>query len=185
MLKLKRFSKSIDVEYSQARVKLDGLEKRKTDLIEVAKANVKDKKTLEITVKAISEEYDPLIELAGKDPLIEVVDAKFKIRGLSPRDFMDIREKCLRLEFVRGTDGKDVLTKEVDQAKFSWSVFNHALVGYEGLDLEGRTDEEVRSDLFNDKGIREWIMDKANSIFSEEDKKLADELKNSETSQSG
>ncbi len=119
------------------------------------------------------------------EPVIcEYSDAKFHIRALTPKAFLDIREKAKRRQFVKDSEGKDVLTNDPDEALLSWMIFEYVLVSYEGIDTEGRTEFEVREDIFNDQILRDWIMERANLIFKTQDKTLGDEIKNSTTLQS-
>ncbi len=113
---------------------------------------------------------------------------KFKIRTVSPKRYLEIQEQCKtgKKQILKNPSGEDEIVDDFDKAKLSWLVFCEAVELWEEIDVvPGSTDLQIREDIFNNRLLRDWIIDRAMQIFKAQEKAVEGELKNSKTSQSG
>jgi len=111
---------------------------------------------------------------------------RFKIRPLGPKDYLTLRETTRRKLAISKPDGGFEIVDDYDEAKFFWNSFSYMLEKWEGIEVDGATnDDEIREAIFNDREIRDFITEKANEIFLTTQRKLEEESKNSERSQNG
>lgn len=112
---------------------------------------------------------------------------RFKIRPLCPKDYLDLREqsKTGKISVVK-PDGSWEIVDNYDEARFFWKIFTHQLEDWADIIVDGAsTPDEIKETIFNEREIRDWITEKSSEIYVKEQGKLEDELKNSESSQSG
>lgn len=111
---------------------------------------------------------------------------RLKIRPLSPKDYLTLREKSRKGKVaVKKYDGSSEIVDDYDESQFFWSTFCYMLEDWQDIEEEGRTKDQVREDIFNNKGLRDFITEKANESYLNEQIKFEDELKNLKPSQSG
>ena len=112
--------------------------------------------------------------------------AKFKIRPIQPKDFLDLREKSKAKVRVDKPDGTFDFVDNYNEASFFWGVFKYILEDWSDVEVEGTSDkEQVKEAIFNDKDARDFISAKSNEMFSKLHSGFEGELKNFESSQSG
>ena len=114
-------------------------------------------------------------------------DVRLKIRGVTPRNFMDIHEKSkIGKVPVRKDDGKLDYIDDYDNARLTWLFFDWMLQEWEGITVDGAVlKDEIKEAIFNDMRLRDFISDKASEVYSVESDKVESELKNSEGSPVG
>lgn len=109
---------------------------------------------------------------------------KFKIRAITPYHFLKIREQCKRKMIIKNPDGENQIIDDYDDAKLSWLLFDYVLEDFSEVEVDGNPSKpEVKEIIFNDRVIRDWIMEQGNQVFKAEENRLSGELKNSGTSQ--
>jgi hypothetical protein len=113
---------------------------------------------------------------------------RFKIKPLSRADSVQIRLKCKRKIAIQGVNGEDNIIDDIDMRLVALESFRMALIDWQGVEIEGVEKPEryqVIHGLFEDQKIVDFILGAAFKINEIEEKKVQDELKNSESSQDG
>lgn len=122
--------------------------------------------------------------------LPDAVGVKLKIKPLAKKDVMDLRAAAKRKMAVRSSGGKTEIVDDYDESAFIWQMFRSCLLEWQGISMDEVADvkpdhEDFLLALFENDGIRQFVFEKANEAFVQEEQKLGDELKNSGASQSG
>ncbi len=112
---------------------------------------------------------------------------KFKIRAITPKHFLEFREKSKKgKQIIKNTADEDQIVDNYDDALMAWLIFDYALAEWSDLEVEGAANkDEIMEAVFNDRLLRDWIMERASQVFKTEEKAVEGELKNSVTSLSG
>ncbi len=112
--------------------------------------------------------------------------AKFKIRPIQPKDYLDLREKSKAKVRVDKPDGTFDFIDNYNDASFYWEVFQYILEDWNEVEVEGASGkDQIKEAIFNDRDARDFISSKSNEMFSKVHSDLEGELKNSGGSQSG
>jgi len=128
-------------------------------------------------------------------PYPDAEGVRFLIRPLPLSVGLQIRSRirervATEVDTLRGkTKGKvTTLLEDVDSSKFTWEIFNYILQDVEGISIEGEVDtslEDLKTIIFDNVELREFISEKSESIREDGEKKLKDEMGNSPSSLSG
>ena len=112
---------------------------------------------------------------------------KFKIRAMTPKKLIDLREKSRRGKIaVSKPDGLTDIVNDFDDATLNAEIFEWMLEDWKGLEFEGTpSSKEIKDIIFEHMTFRDFITDKSYDLFKTESQRIETELKNSERSQSG
>ena len=113
--------------------------------------------------------------------------ARFKIRAATPRDYLRLQDQTTEGKVaVTLPDGTTQIVDNDKKGMFYWKIFDYILEDFSDVELEGTTNkEEIKEGIFNEKDIRDFIMDKSNALSAKLNADLDEELKNSGALQSG
>ncbi len=112
---------------------------------------------------------------------------RVQVKPLSKYDLVQVRSKCKRKILVNGAEGVEVVD-DVDNGVFSVEILKLCLLSTEGIsigDAKNPSREDLIVAIYEDDALRNFILEKAVSVFEAENAKLEQELKNSGSSQSG
>ena len=118
---------------------------------------------------------------------------RIKVRGVTNSAIVNIRSqlrKTIPTPIDTVIDGKKIqridLLDDLDPGAFAWGLFDHILLDWEGIEVEGISDKGlVKKAIFDFDPLRAFINEKSDQLAKAIDGKLAGELKNSESSQDG
>ena len=112
---------------------------------------------------------------------------KFKIRAMTPKKLIDLREKSKRGKIaVSKSNGLTDIVDDFDDAALNAEIFAWMLEDWKGFEFEGTpSSDEIKGIIFEHMAFREFIMDKSYDLFKTESQRIETELKNSGRSQSG
>jgi hypothetical protein len=112
---------------------------------------------------------------------------RFKIRAITPKRYLEISEVCKKgKQIIKNTENEDQIVDDFNESQRAWLIFSEAVQEYDALDsVPGSTPDQIREDIFNNRDLRDWIMDRASQVFKAEEKAVEGELKNSVTSHHG
>ena len=112
---------------------------------------------------------------------------KFKIRPVTPRDFLELHEKARKgKSIIKNIEGKPEVIDDYDEFHFSWLLFCHMVEDWKELEVDGaKTPDEIREAIFNEMVLRDWITERARDVANLYKEQLEQESKNSDSSQSG
>jgi hypothetical protein len=106
-----------------------------------------------------------------------VPGVRLKIKPICRKDFIDMK-----------SEAKARFGGEFDFSYYEWGGMKACLIEWTGIEFEGSENpsrEAMLVSIYNETGLRDFILQKAQEIFIKEQGKLDGELKNSESSQSG
>jgi hypothetical protein len=113
---------------------------------------------------------------------------RFLIKPLSRVDLLDIRLHCKRKILIQGAESPDQIADDFDRNAIIFESFKTALVSWEGLEIEGIKNpgrEQLLKSLYQDEAVVDFVLIRAYRANEAEEKKLEEELKNSQSSQDG
>lgn len=118
---------------------------------------------------------------------VDYLGGKFKIRSATPADYLRLQDMATEGKVsVTLPDGTFQIVDNDKKGKFYRSIFDYVLEDFSDVEVDGTTDKkEIREALFNDKQMRDFIMDTTNALSERLNADLEQELKNSETLQGG
>jgi hypothetical protein len=113
---------------------------------------------------------------------------EFKIKPLSRYDILGIRTRCKRKFLIQGAPPPDNIMEEVDSGMVSFEILKICLLEAKGVEV-GDTDKPSHELLvemvYEREELVNFIVSRAHEMFASEEKKVEQELKNSERSQNG
>jgi hypothetical protein len=117
---------------------------------------------------------------------------RLKIRSVPWSKALDIRSSVRKKIVMNMPDPLDPtkvipqIVDDYDEGIVGKQLFYYALEAWEGIELESAaTTDEIKEAMFDYAPIREFVIEKASELAKLDAKIKDDELKNSETSQSG
>ena len=113
---------------------------------------------------------------------------RIRIKPISKWDMVHVRSRSKRKLIIQGADGPSSIVDDYDQGLFMLELFKICLLDWEGLSFDGKgkpdKEEAIRA-IFEEEELRDFILKKGLMAFDSELTRLEEELKNSESSQSG
>ena len=116
----------------------------------------------------------------------EAEGVRLKIKPLSQKEMIEIRSKVRRKVAIL-IDGKNEIIDDYDESAALWKMFCLSLQEWEGISFDKKdpTREEMLLTIFEHDGIRNFVFEKSRWVTVKLEEKFQDELKNSESSESG